>query len=99
MTGLVLLVQINDIIKNSNFFICQLSSRFSEHDGVYTIKKKINMEQEILQQKLRSHLTSLSPIMTIKYCNHSDVHLFNPHMLCVFWQDRSDQITNEKSAS
>ena len=83
VVGLDILVQIEYVVKNSNFPICQFPSRFSEHHGVYTIEKKINMEQEVIQKKLGSHLTSLSSIMTIKYGNHSHINLFNPHLLCV----------------
>jgi hypothetical protein len=83
VVGLVILVQIEYVVKNSNFLICQFPGRFSEHHGVYTVEKKINMEQEVLQEKLRSHLTSLSSIMTIKYGNHSHINLFDPHLLCI----------------
>lgn len=76
-----MLVQIKYIVKNSNFPICQFPSRFSEPQRVYAIEKKINMEQEVIQKKLRSHLTSLSSIMTVKYCHHSHINLLNSHVL------------------
>jgi hypothetical protein len=56
VVGLVILVQIEYIVKDSNFPICKFPSRFSEHHGVYTVEKKINMEQEVIQKKLGSHL-------------------------------------------
>lgn len=83
MVGLAMLVQIKYIVKNSNFPICQFPSRFSEPQRVYAIEKKINMEQEVIQKKLRSHLTSLSSIMTVKYCHHSHINLLNSHVLCI----------------
>lgn len=46
------------------------------------IEKKISVQNEILHQKLRRHLTSFRTVMTIENCHNPDRNLLDPVRTC-----------------